>query len=88
MYVQNPEVVALKEDIRRTKGRLNLWERELEERNKSLAAQHSKVAKLQADLDKVVDGMIAVTAGQRGEVFAEALECDTGLNHSIVMHKL
>jgi hypothetical protein len=55
--VQNPEVVALKEDIRRTNKKLKVWERELEERKKSLGDQHSKVAKLKADLDKITDGM-------------------------------
>lgn len=54
--VQNPEVVALKEDIRRTNKKLKVWERELEERKKSLGDQHSKVAKLKADLDKTTDG--------------------------------
>ena len=55
--VQNPEVVALKEDIKRTSKKLKLWERELEDRRTKLANQHSKVAKLQADLDQVTDGV-------------------------------
>ncbi len=50
-------MVALKEDIRRTNKKLKVWERELEERKKSLTDQHSKVAKLKADLDKITDGM-------------------------------
>jgi len=50
-------VVALKEDIRRTNKKLKVWERELEERKKSLGDQHSKVAKLKADLEKITDGM-------------------------------
>ncbi|DBA97424.1 TPA: hypothetical protein ACH3X1_015143 [Trebouxia sp. C0004] len=52
---KNPEVVALKEDIRRTNKKLKVWERELEERKNSLADQHSKVAKLKADLDNITD---------------------------------
>ena len=47
----------MKEDIRRTNKKLKVWERELEERKKSLGDQHSKVAKLKADLDKITDGM-------------------------------
>lgn len=54
--MQNPEVVALKEDIKRTNKKLKLWERELEDRKTKLANQHSKVTKLQADLDQVTDG--------------------------------
>lgn len=50
-------MVALKEDIRRTNKKLKVWERELEERKKSLGDQHSKVAKLKADLDKITDGI-------------------------------
>lgn len=60
MLMQNPEVVALKEDIKRTSKKLKLWERELEHRNESLATQHSKVAKLKADLDKVTDGLSSI----------------------------
>ncbi|DBA77355.1 TPA: hypothetical protein ACH3X2_000872 [Trebouxia sp. C0005] len=52
---KNPEVVALKEDIKRTNKKLKVWERELEERKKGLADQHSKVAKLKADLDNITD---------------------------------
>ena len=55
--MQNPEVVALKEDIKRTSKKLKLWERELGERKKGLANQHDKVVKLQEDLDRVTDGM-------------------------------
>jgi len=51
-------VVALHEDIKRTNKKLKVWERELEERKNSLADQHSKVAKLKADLDKITDGML------------------------------
>ena len=55
--LQNPEVVSLKEDIKRTGKKLKLWQQELEVRNKNLASQHSKVAKLKADLEKVSAGM-------------------------------
>jgi len=49
-------VVALHEDIKRTNKKLKVCE--LEERKNSLADQHSKVAKLKADLDKITDGML------------------------------
>lgn len=54
--LQNPEVVALKEDIKRTGKKLKLWERELEDRKTKLADQHSKVAKLEQDLEQVNAG--------------------------------
>lgn len=54
--MQNPEVVALKEDIKRTGKKLKLWERELEDRKTKLADQHSKVAKLEQDLEQVNAG--------------------------------
>ena len=57
MLMQNPEALSLREDIRRTHNKLKLWEKELEERNKNLTDQHSKVAKLEADLEKVTDGI-------------------------------
>ncbi|KAL3149139.1 hypothetical protein ABBQ32_001975 [Trebouxia sp. C0010 RCD-2024] len=50
---KNPEVVALKEDIKRTSKKLKLWERELEDRKTKLADQHSKVAKLEQDHEQV-----------------------------------
>ena len=52
-------MVSLKEDIKRTGKKLKLWQQELEVRNKNLASQHSKVAKLKADLEKVSAGIIA-----------------------------
>ena len=54
--LQNPEVVALKEDIKRTSKKMRLWERELEERKTKLADQYSKVAKLEQDLKQVNAG--------------------------------
>ena len=57
--LQNPEVVSLKEDIKRTGRKLKLWEQELEQRNKTQAHQHSKVAKLKEDLEKVSAGKTA-----------------------------
>lgn len=54
--LQNPEVVALKEEIKRTGKKLKLWERELEDRKTKLADQHTKVAKLEQDLEQVNAG--------------------------------
>ena len=54
--LQNPEVVALKEDIKRTGKKLKLWERELEDRKTKLEDQHNKVAKLEQDLEQVNAG--------------------------------
>ena len=46
----------MKEDIKRTGKKLKLWERELEDRKNKLADQHSKVAKLEQDLEQVNAG--------------------------------
>ena len=46
----------MKEDIKRTGKKLKLWERELEDRKTKLADQHSKVAKLEQDLEQVNAG--------------------------------
>ena len=54
--LQNPELVALKEDIKRTDKKIKLWERELEDRKTRLSDQHSKVAKLEQDFEQVNAG--------------------------------
>lgn len=54
--LQNPEVVASKEEIKRTGKKLKLWERELEDRKTKLKDQHNKVAKLEQDLEQVNAG--------------------------------
>lgn len=58
--MQNPDAVALKEDMRRTRTRLNLAKQNKVQAEKELDDQNSRKAKLQQDLDRVSAGMLHV----------------------------
>lgn len=56
--MQNPDAVALKEDMRRTRTRLHLAKQNKIHAEKELDDQNGRKAKLQQDLDRVSAGML------------------------------
>lgn len=62
--MQNPDTVALKEDMRRTRTKLNLAKQNKKQAEHELDDQHSRMAKLQQDLDRVSAGIAATMTVQ------------------------
>ena len=54
--MQNPDMVALKEDMRRTRTKLKLAQQNKKQAEHESEDQHNRVAKLQQDLDRVNAG--------------------------------
>ena len=54
--MQNPDAVALKEDMRRSRTRLKLAQQNKKQAEQEQEQQHSRVAKLEQDLERVSAG--------------------------------
>lgn len=55
-WMQNPDAVALKEDMRRSRTRLKLAQQNKKQAEQEQEQQHSRVAKLEQDLERVSAG--------------------------------